>query len=304
MPSTGYPEKGLAAGNALYAMESMPDFTQEERAVEDAEHGVWLYSSASLCVQIRRVTTDKPKRIWYEAEVWTDGSEIPHMIANNPEKRMRMLEYPYKIARKNQTVFAVNSDFAHLRISNKSNPGTILRAGEIIARHKGRRTYFPPLDTLAIFPDGTMQVFDEKEHTPEEYQEMGAYDVLAFGAWLIRDGQLNEKVMKYTSSKAQRTAVGMIEPNHYLFIMIEGRHNGSTGASIQFVAQLMADRGCVTAMNLDGGQSSSIVFMGKQICTQYNSKGKRVSARKAAEILGIGTSSLVCDMDAPLSDRK
>ncbi len=268
---------------------------------EDEEAGVWRYAGQTLRVEIIRRTQEKPRQIWYEAEVWSRDGDVFRMIANNPEKRMKSQEYPYKIARKNRTVLAINSDFAQLRITQKKRVGILLRDGEILsdrtlAKNKGT---FPNLDTLALFPDGDMQVFYSDEKTAEEYVEMGALDVLAFGPLLIRDGALNEAgLKKYGTSSAQRTAIGMVEKGHYFAMMLEGRHTNSRGAGVSFLAERLLEKGCTVAFNLDGGQTSTIVFMGHQLC-QIGKTKRNASSRKTAEILGIGTSDLVRALDDP-----
>ncbi len=273
-----------------------------EFVYENAEDGIWRYVSTSLKVEIYRQTQDSPtKQIWYEAEVWSRDGETFRMIPNDEEKRMKSQDWPYKIARKNQTVFALSSDYAQLRMTQKKRVGIIIRDGVILsektlAKNKGT---FPNLDTLALFPDGDMQVFWSDEKTAEEYLEMGATDVLAFGPWLIRDGELNTKALKkYGTSAAQRTAIGMVEKGHYFAMMLEGRHSGSKGAGISFLAEKLLEKGCTTAFNLDGGQTSCILFMGHQLC-RSNKNNARASSRKTAEILGIGTSAQVAAVDDP-----
>lgn len=262
----------------------------------DAESGVWRYCSDTLKVEIYRRTEASPKRIWYEAEVWSTEDNAFAMIPWDESKRMTSQNWPYKIARKNGTVLALNSDFAHLRLSQKKRAGILLRQGSILstrtlAKNKGT---FPNLDNLVLYADGDMEVYYSNEKTAEEYQEMGAMDVLAFGPLLIRDGELNTKgLKKYGTSNAPRTAIGMVEKGHYFAMMLEGRHSGSKGGPVSFLAEKLLEKGCTLAFNLDGGQSSTIVFMGEQICTIGGSTGKNASARRTAEILGIGTSSLV-----------
>ena len=262
----------------------------------DAETGVWRYCSDTLKVEIYRRTSTDPKRIWYEAEVWSTEDNAFAMLPWDEENRMTSQSWPYKIARKHGTVLAVNSDFAHLRLKQKKRAGILLRQGKILssktlAKNKGN---FPNLDTLALYPDGMMEVYYSNEKTAEEYQEMGVSDVLAFGPLLIRDGELNTAgLKKYGTSNAPRTAVGMVEKGHYFVMMLEGRHTGSKGGPVSFLAEKMLEKGCQLAFNLDGGQSSTIVFMGEQICTIGGTTGKNASARRTAEILGIGTSGLV-----------
>ena len=271
-----------------------------EFVYENPEEGVWRYASPELKIEIYRRTQDSPKQVWYEAEVWCGGNEFPHMIPNDPEKRFSSTEFPYKIARKNGTVLAISSDYAHLRKQQKSKMGIILRDGEILSdKTWGKNSsHFPNLDCLAISPDGDMQVYWSNEKTAEEYAEAGMRDVLSFGPWLIRDGELNETALKkYGKSRAQRTAVGMVEKGHYFLMMLEGRIDRSKGDGISFLAERMLDRGCRIAFNLDGGQTSSIVFMGHQLCKMVN-RNANVASRRTAEILGVGTSDALPDIDA------
>lgn len=301
----------LALTGVAWAEGEFPELNEDgfldegEFVYENDEEGVWRYVSTTLKVEIyRRKQTEKPKQVWYEAEIWTTAEsqdDVFRMIANDPDKRMKSQAYPYKIARKNQTVFAINSDFAQLRMTQKKRMGIIIRDGEIlsektVAKNKGT---FPNLDTLALFPDGDMQVFWSDEKKPQEYLDMGAVDVLAFGPWLIRDGELNEKgLKKYGTSAAQRTAIGMVEKGHYFAMMLEGRRTDAKGAGISFLAERLLEKGCQVAFNLDGGQTSCMVFMGHQICDIAKGKGN-VSSRKTAEILGIGVSELVRSEDDP-----
>lgn len=302
------------AGDAITTKDgSFPELNAEgfldegEFLFEDPENGVWRYCSATLKVEIYRRTQEKPKQIWYEAEVWARDGELFHMVADNPEKRMKSQDYPYKICRANKAVLAVNNDYAQLRINQKSKVGIIIRDGEIYSdkTFARNRSKFPNLDTLAMFPDGSWKTYYSDEYTAQEYLDMGATDVLAFGPWLIRDGVLNEDGLnKYGKSKEPRTAIGMIEPNHYMLMMLEGRHKGSNGGSVRDLAEKLYEKGCTEALNLDGGQTSCIVFMGKQICTVGKNSGSasgKLSARKTSDVVAIGTSELV-HTDGAMSD--
>ncbi|MCQ2457649.1 MAG: phosphodiester glycosidase family protein [Clostridia bacterium] len=274
---------------------------KDEFVYENEKDGVWRYCSDTLKVEIFRREQAKPARVWYEAEVWAAEGETLRMIPNDAGKWMKSTDYPYKIARKNRTVLAVSSDYAHLRIQKKQRTGIIIRGGVIYGqktRAKNKGT-FPNLDCMALYPDGDMKVFWSDEKTAEEYLEDGAYDVLAFGPWLIRDGELNETgLKKYGTSKAQRTAVGMVEKGHYFLMMLEGRITRSKGDTCAFLAEKLLEKGCVTAMNLDGGQTSSIVFMGHQLCRMKNGTGN-LASRRTADILGIGTSEYVRETGDP-----
>jgi len=54
--------------------------------------------------------------------------------------------------------------------------------------------------------------------------------------------------------------------NHLVFIVVDGRStNYSRGVTIPEFAQMFKDLGCVSAYNLDGGGSSTMVFSNKLV---------------------------------------
>lgn len=266
------------------------------------DEGIWRYASSTLWVEITRKTQTKPAQVWYEAEIrCSEDGDHPHMIPNDPEKWLssKSADYPYKIARKNRTVIAVSSDYAHLRLAQHARAGYLLRGGEIFSDRTWKQgaKKFPNLDCLAIWPDGDMKVSNSSEVSVREYAEAGATDVLAFGPVLIRDGELNKKAInKYGRSSAQRVAVGMAEKGHYWFMMLEGRIQRSKGAGIGFLAERLAEKDCSLAINLDGGQTACIVFMGHQLCKMDNKK-HNLSSRRTADLLGVGISELTASVD-------
>ena len=270
---------------------------------EDEENGVWRYASETLRIEIFRREQTKPARVWYEAEIFcAEGSEGPRMFANDPESWKSSTGYPHKIARKNGTVLAVSSDFGMWRLRKKiRSPGILIRNGKIWSDKTRKRNGkgFPNLDCLAIWPDGDMKVFYSDEKKAEEYLADGAVDVLAFGPILIRDGKLNEDALnKYGTSHAERTAVGMVEKGHYFFMMLEGRIKRSKGDGIRFLAEKLLDKGCTVGFNLDGGDTSCIVFMGHQLCKMQNGK-KNKPSRATSDILGVGHSDLLPTVSDP-----
>ena len=288
------PDDGTAGG---FPPLNAAGFLEEGEFVEEnPEEGVWRYASPELRIEIYRRTTEKPAQTWYEAEIWcAEGSQGPRVISADAEHWKKTTEYPYKLTRQTGTVLAVSADFAQLRARQGARVGIVIRDGKILSSrtYGANSSHFPNLDCLAIYGDGDMRVYDSDEKTAEEYLAEGAVDVLSFGPWLIRDGQLNEKALKkYGRSTAQRVAVGMAEKGHYFFMMLEGRITRSRGAGITFLAERLAEKGCTLGFNLDGGQTASIVFMGHQLCKMDNKK-RNLSSRRAADILGVGYSELL-----------
>ena len=305
---TAEQEENLILEDEEVSGEAWPELNGEgyldsgEYVLEDPEEGVWRYCSETLRIEVLRKTETKPdKLVWYEAEVWS-RKETFGFVTNEPGKHFSKADWPEKVCSKNGAVLAINADYASNRWNNTHFPkqrykvGILLRDGEIMSTETkpSGNTGFPNLDTLALYPDGNMEIHDSKELTAEEYKERGAVDVLAFGPWLIRDGEIRSNLKRYaTNTRNPRTALGMIEPGHYIAVMVEGRHKKSKGCTLVDLAELMKDKGCVQAMNLDGGETSCILFMGKQICKVGNASSKQGHARKEPEFLAIGTSAQV-----------
>ena len=72
-----------------------------------------------------------------------------------------------------------------------------------------------------------------------------------------------------------------------------GKKNGmerSTGVLMEKLAQIMLDEGCSIAVNLDGGQTAVVAFMGKQLNRVVKSDP---NGRPEVEVLAFGTSEKV-----------
>jgi exopolysaccharide biosynthesis protein len=83
-----------------------------------------------------------------------------------------------------------------------------------------------------------------------------------------------------------RTAIGVISPNHYVFVVSDGRTSESTGLSLYQLAQFMEGLGCTTAYNLDGGGSSTMYFNGR-VVNNPTTNG-RIRERGVSDIVYIG----------------
>lgn len=83
-----------------------------------------------------------------------------------------------------------------------------------------------------------------------------------------------------------RTAVGMIEEGHYIFVVSDGRTEDSEGLSLYELAQFMQKLGVQIAYNLDGGGSSTMYFNG-QVVNNPTTNG-RIKERGVSDIVYIG----------------
>lgn len=91
------------------------------------------------------------------------------------------------------------------------------------------------------------------------------------GDTLIKNGEVQSG---FASGAAPRTAVGITAEGHVIFYVLDGRQKGhSYGAQLRTLAARLAELGCVDAINLDGGGSTSIsgVYPGAEEIAVLNS---------------------------------
>ena len=183
------------------------------------------------------------------------------------------------IAENANAVLAINGDYYGARQS-----GYVIRNG-VIYRSKANRN----AEDLVIYQDGSFGIINESEISAQALLDNGAWNVLSFGPALLIDGEIavssGEEVGRAMASNP-RTAIGIVDDLHYLFVVSDGRTNASEGLSLRELAQVLEELGAKTAYNLDGGGSSTMVFQG-QVVNNPTSNGKRITERSVSDIVCI-----------------
>ena len=183
------------------------------------------------------------------------------------------------IAAAHDAILAVNGDYYGAR-----EAGIVIRNGRVYRKKVNRQ------DLLVIWADGTMEVLDGYTSKADDLAQRGAWQVFCFGPGLVSDGEVTvtaKSEVRNSMASNPRTAIGMAESGHYLFVVSDGRTAESEGLSLYELAELMRSLGAVTAYNLDGGGSSAMVFNGRVI-NKPTSYGKTVSERRVSDIVYIG----------------
>ena len=273
-----------------------PDADAEEFVYADSSEGVWIYLTPSLSIDLRRHedTSDKKNPvIWFEADIHASPeSPLTAYLTQGKKYQGKAYSTPVKMAKENHVVLAFADDNFGDRWNANNKTGVIVRNGQII----GERTFadgkgkFPNLEVLALFNDGSMKTFASDAYTAQEYIDMGAVNTYAFGPILIQNGELSEYMQRseYYSYHEPRCAIGMIEPYHYYLLVVKGRTSDSKGVYLTWLANNMLAHGVQEGINLDGGGTTAIVFMG-QILNWSSVK----QLRQTTSISGFGVSDLV-----------
>ena len=139
--------------------------------------------------------------------------------------------------------------------------GYVIRNGRVIRSSKNLSRRKP--EDLAIYANGTFEIFSERDYTLDEIAAKGAWQVYSFGPGLISEGkkivQKGEEVGTAAQQNMnQRCAIGMISPLHYVFMVSDGRIRQSPGLSLYQVGKVMESLHCYCAYNLDGGGSATM----------------------------------------------
>ncbi len=272
-----FDEKGFLVG----------DNPGEEYLLEDAENGLWQYASRDLSIRITRFRekyNKKKIREYCVAEIWASPQSpltaiLSHSKGKWPEGVNQVS--PELLVKNNPCVFAMSDDYYGsreqniLRKTSARQPGIIIRNGEVLWEKTKSQTsktarQRPCLDTLAVYEDGSMKTYLSDAMTAEEYLANGARQVFAFGPWLISEGKINEKEAVegcgYYEQMEPLCALGMVEPWHYIAIVLRGRPKDKyAGARLSWMADKMLEYGCVEALNLDGGGTAIMMFNGKTV---------------------------------------
>ncbi len=164
-------------------------------------------------------------------------------------------QYPINIFAGSNGVIGMSADFYKHR-----KYGVIVQYGTVIC---DKRCDKHKLDVLVVDYNGDFHIWDDTELS-NHIARNGADDIMlsfTFGPALITDG------VKFDPSTDQwydlgipdqicgRAAIGQLGKLHYLLCTV-----GNPGIFRPMMADILADKGCVTAYNLDGGQSGTILF--------------------------------------------
>ncbi len=129
---------------------------------------------------------------------------------------------------------------------------------------------------MSIPPKTTSDDWRKLEHI------VGGTPVLINRGKIIEDFSSEQTLESFLTRKHPRTAVGIRDNGEWVFAVVDGRFYGFLGGmNMKELAFLMKELGCVEALNLDGGGSSTMVIDGRVInqpCGKIHEFGKTVEA--------------------------
>ena len=189
-----------------------------------------------------------------------DGSQIRRALAGDAYSSSVQLKAS-DMAKAVNAVTAINGDFYAFR-----------QIGVVVYQRNLFRFAPSVLDTCFFTASGDMlfahagELTDEAE-TKRFLEENDVLFSTSFGPILVENGQVCP-IPSYPVGEVHeyfaRSAIGMTDDLHYLLMVTSSENSWQylDGMYAATAAQIMADRGCRKAYELDGGQTAVIIFDG------------------------------------------
>ncbi len=225
-----------------------PGISMEIHKATSADNKQMVYYLAYAAVGREDVTVYANYENRYVANGWKMSRVIDQ--ANNTQELYSNPESEDYIENFN-VITAINASGFNMGTGEPS--GLMIMHGEVYHNIDGNGFFGILKDGRAVI--GTMEEYNTK------YKGNVQEAVAGFGTMLVKDGELAiTATSDYYNSRASRTAVGITATGRVVFMVLDGRQEPwSCGGSMIEIAQIMKNAGCVNAVNLDGGGSTTFV---------------------------------------------
>ncbi|CBZ00631.1 conserved hypothetical protein [Streptococcus oralis Uo5] len=250
------------------------------QAAKNAQVTDTSYSDGNISVTLTEKTVNETQV--YVADITLSSSDYLKTALAQNSYGTNVTAKTSVTAAENNAILAVNGDYY-----GANSSGYVIRNG-VVYRDSVRED--ASNGDLAIYKDGSFKIIYEDQVSADQLVQDGVVNLLAFGPSLVENGEIsvdtNTEVGQAMSSNP-RTAIGIIDENHYIIIVSDGRTSESKGLSLYQMAEVMKSYGVKTAYNLDGGGSSTLYFNG-QVINKPTTGGSKISERAVSDIVYIG----------------
>lgn len=250
------------------------------QAAKNAQVTDTSYSDGNISVTLTEKTVEETQV--YVADITLSSSDYLKTALAQNSYGTNVIAKTSVTAAENNAILAVNGDYY-----GANSSGYVIRNG-VVYRDSVRED--ASNGDLAIYKDGSFKIIYEDQVSADQLVQDGVVNLLAFGPSLVENGEIsvdtNTEVGQDMSSNP-RTAIGIIDENHYIIIVSDGRTSESKGLSLYQMAEVMKSYGVKTAYNLDGGGSSTLYFNG-QVINKPTTGGSKISERAVSDIVYIG----------------
>ena len=189
-------------------------------------------------------------------------------------------------------VVGVNADFYNM--TTGAPGGALVMDG--VEYHGGTSENF-----FAILKDGTAMIGSSSDYAAYKDQ---IQEAVGGSVYLVKDGKsVVTSAADYYNSRHSRTCVGITAEGKVVLMVLDGRQEPfSAGGSAEELAQIMLDAGCVTAINLDGGGSTTFVAKqeGSNTLTVVNRPSDGYERSVSSSLMVVSTAPVSTELDHAL----
>lgn len=250
------------------------------QAAKNAQVTDTSYSDGNISVNLTEKTVNDTQI--YVVDVTLSSADYLKTALAQNSYGTNVTAKTFVTAAENNAILAVNGDYY-----GANSSGYVIRNG-VVYRDSVRED--ASNGDLAIYKDGSFKIIYENQISANQLVQDGVVNLLAFGPSLVENGEIsvgiNTEVGQAMASNP-RTAIGIIDENHYIIVVSDGRTSESKGLSLYQMAEVMKSYGVKTAYNLDGGGSSTLYFNG-QVINKPTTGGSKISERAVSDIVYIG----------------
>ncbi len=223
---------------------------------EGENYGPWLYldqqGAAVVCIDY------SGDREIFRADMLATKNALPTGRVTQPEVTGNYIQMISVLseeqARNHHAVLAFTGDF----IGWTSNRKAVMIRNGVVYYDRQETT------TMAIMPDGTLEFYPMGSITAAQLLDMGVKDSFSFGPLLVKDGK-RYYVDDGKDLATARVGFGYSDPYHYIALV--ALRERQTAMSFVRLSDYFVRCGARLAYNMDGGHSTSLVFMGKELST-------------------------------------
>ena len=259
-------EDSTASGDSAEAADSVPIAEKfSDRFTDTVVRTECSYSSPDLSITVSEM--NEGSLTYYVADIYVRDITCFQTALASDTYGSGFRDSIEKMALLNDALLAVNGDYY-----GNTNEGVVIRNGVIYRANPTN------CDVCVLYYDGSMKVMPGSSFSVEEAVVDGAWQAWTFGPALLDSS--GETISAFSStnriiSANPRTAIGYYEPGHYCLVVVDGRGE-SSGITLPGLSQLFHDLGCTAAYNLDGGNSSVMVW-GNEVINNPSGGGRESS---------------------------
>lgn len=213
--------------------------SSNEEIIEENKITDTTYESNDLNIKIDKIEKGEgdDKVTYYVADIRLDNPNRLERAFANDEFGTNIIEKMSVLVERNKAILAINGDYYSFR-----KDGVIIGNSEIYRN-------VPAREGLAIYKDGTMEIYDETKISAEELIQNGVKSTISFGPVLVRNKQIDANYTEYAvdgdnliraniATENPRTGIGYYDKNHYCFVVVDGRNKGySRGVTLNEFAR-------------------------------------------------------------------